>query len=178
MAELATLARPYAKALFELALDQDQLDSWSGQLSTLSQVSEEEKVEQYLSSPSLTAGQQAQMLIDVCGDAITEEGQNLVRVLSENYRLELLSEITLQFEQLKSQRRHTIDVNVASAYALTKQQESNLVKALAKRFDCDVSINVVIDQTLIGGVVIHAGDTVIDDSVSGKLKKLAEAMNS
>lgn len=178
MAELSTLARPYAKAAFNAALDSKQLDAWSTQLSTLAAISQHETVERLIANPELSAADKAKTLQQLAGDALNEGGSNLLSVLAENRRLALLAEISEQFEVLKAEQEKTADVLVTSAFSLSDSQQKTLADKLTAKFSRQVQLTVEIDESLLGGVVIRSGDTVIDGSVRGKLAKLAEAMNS
>ena len=178
MAELSTLARPYAKAVFEYALAAGKLAEWSQQLATAAAVCQQETVLNVLSSPSLTADQLAQTVVDVCGDTLDEQGRNFVKVVAENKRLALLPEIFSQFELLKANQEKSVDVEVVSAYQLAEATQEKLSQALTAKLQRTVKLDSVVDSSLLGGVVIRAGDLVIDGSVRGRLDKLAEAMNS
>lgn len=178
MAELTTLARPYAKAVFAEAQEKGALDAWSADLALLAACVAEEQLAAVLQHPSLTAKQQAQTLIDVCGDKLNEAAKNLVTVLAENKRLMLLAEVSALYEEMKAQLQNTVDVVVTSAFPLSNEQSDKLAQALKARLQCDVRMTSEIDESLIGGAIIRAGDLVIDGSVTGKLSKLAEAMKS
>ncbi len=178
MAELATLSRPYARAAFDQAVSSDKLQSWSEALQVLGAVSQHEKVQALYNSPSLTAEEQAGAVITVCGDTLDSKMQNLVKLLAENGRLSLLPEVSSQFEQLKANRERTVDVEIASAFEVDSSTEQRLAEALKKKLDRSVNVVSTVDKELLGGVLIRAGDLVIDGSVRGKLRKLAEAMSS
>lgn len=178
MAELTTLARPYAKAVFAEAQEKDALDAWSADLALLAACAADADMAEVLVHPSLTAQQQAQALIDVCGDKLNDAAKNLVAVLADNKRLPLLPEITVMYEELKAQLQNTVDVVVTSAYELNSEQADKLAQALKAKLNCDVRLTSNVDESLIGGAIIRAGDLVIDGSVTGKLSKLAEAMKS
>jgi F-type H+-transporting ATPase subunit delta len=178
MAELSTLARPYAKAAFEFALAANDLASWSKQLANSASVAQAEKMTKVLTSPSLTSDQQAQHFIDVCGGELDGKAQNFVKVLAENKRLALLPNIAVLYEEFKANREKSVDVEVATAFDLDAPLQEQLKKALSSKLDREVNLHTVIDKDLIGGVVIRAADVVIDNSVRGRLAKLAEAMNS
>lgn len=178
MADLTTLARPYARAVFKLALEQQALAQWSEMFGLLSRVSQQEKVQEILGSPNLTVQQQAQTLIDVCADALDNSGKNLVKVLAENKRLILLPEISQLFDALKKEAEKTVDVEIISAVSLESALEQKLAQALKNKLNRDVKISSAIDKNLIGGVIIRAGDTVIDRSLRSRLAKLAEVMHS
>lgn len=178
MAELITLARPYAKAAFEVALADNELGEWSRMLRLLAQISEQEEVNRLLLSPRLTAEKQAETLIDICGDELSEKARNLVRLLADNKRLGLLPEIVELFDALKAEQEQTIDVELTTAFELNDEVVEKLAQALRQRLQREVRLQMTVEKSLIGGAVIRAGDTVIDNSVRGKLTKLAEAMNS
>ena len=178
MAEISTLARPYAKAAFEHALGQGALDNWSGQLATAAAVAADENVARVLDNPALTSEQQANTLNEVCGDSTGAELKNFVGILSANKRLGLLPEIYRQFELYKADQEKAVDVEVISAFDLPEATVGKLADALGKKLEREIKVSSTTDRDLLGGVLIRAGDTVIDGSVRGRLNKLAEAMNS
>ena len=178
MAELSTLARPYAKAAFEYAAQAGELQSWSDSLATAGSVAQQPNVVKLLSSPSVTAQQQATALIEICGDALDERGQNFLTVLSENHRLQLLPEISLQFDVLKANREKSVDVELVAAHELDAEQQQKLSDALSAKLERKVNMQVSLDKSLLGGAVIRAGDLVIDGSIRGRLAKLAESLHS
>lgn len=178
MAESITLARPYATAVFEVAVSDNALDEWSTALATLAAVTADDKVSSLLKSPMLGAEAQAQALIDICGDTLTDKGRNVVRLLADNRRLVLMPQIAALFETLKANHLKTVDVELSTAYELSDDTIRLLTEALQKRLDRQIALRTRVDQGLIGGAVIRAGDTVIDNSVRGKLKKLADSLNS
>lgn len=176
MAELATLARPYAKAVFELAQGENALDRWSRMLGVLGSVAAIPKIRQLLDSPDLPDVQKGHRLLDVCGDEIDERARRMVHVLAENRRLGLIEEIREQFEVMKAQAEQVLDVEVISAFPLSQAQQASIQTALGKRYQREVNLSSRVDRHLLGGAVIRAGDTVIDGSVRGKLAKLAETL--
>lgn len=178
MAESSTLARPYAKAAFDYAREHNSLAQWSSQLATAAAVASTDKLAQVIGSPSLTAQKQAELLIGLIGDELSAPVGNFLRVLADNKRLPLLADIAAQFEQLKAQQEKSVNVEVASAFPLPDALADKLAQALRGKLQREVSINTMVDRTLLGGVVVRAGDVVIDGSVRGRLAKLARAMNS
>ena len=152
MAELATIARPYANAVFELAKRDNNLDQWSRMLGTLDATSHHETVALLLDSPDMPASAKAFRLAEICGDELDERGKKFLQSLAEHDRLSLISEVRAQCEA----------------------QSDALKAALNRRFEKDISIESRVDQSLIGGAVVRAGDMVIDGSIRGKLQKLAE----
>ncbi len=177
MAELSTVARPYAKAAFEHALSQGKLAEWSNMLAAAANAVSDPAVQTVLSNPAVSHDQKAGVINDIC-PGLDESGKNFVQTLSEVSRLSLFPQIAEQFETLKAEQEKMVEVEITSAYELTKAQQTKLAQALQKRLNREIKIQTQVDKSLIGGVLIHAGDTVIDGSVRGKLAKLAEAMNS
>ena len=178
MAELSTLARPYAKAAFDFARDKGALAQWSEQLAVCAAVAADAGMESVLGNPSLTDEQQAQTLNEVCGDATSAEVKNFVVVLADNKRLPLLPEISTQFDLLKANLEKSVDVEVISAFDLDDATAEKLAGVLGQKLEREVKVSTSTDGDLLGGVLIRAGDLVIDGSVRGRLDKLAEAMNS
>ena len=172
MAELLTLARPYAKAAFAYASEQGAVDSWSNVLELLSAAMQDEAFSAYLNRPELTPAEQVSIFAKVLGEDQTAAVSNFLTLLAENDRLALLPEIAEEYEQLKSQNNNTVDVVIESAFPLTSVQEQLLVHALEKRFEAAVNVSVEVKPELIAGVVIRAGDQVIDDSALNKLEKM------
>lgn len=178
MAQLTTLARPYAKAAFEEALAKNALQGWSQMLGTLGAVVRDEKVAAYLASPTLTPEGKAKALIELCAEALDELGRNFVRVLAENKRLALLPEIQSLFEEFKANQERSVDVDVVSAFDMSEDSSRRLAESLRQRLQRNVNITTRVDRSLIGGLIVRAGDVVIDGSVRGRIQKLAEALNS
>jgi len=178
VAELTTLARPYAKAAFQYALDAKDLAGWGKQLATVAASSRYGVMQKKIATPSLSAQQQAQLLIDACGDELSSQVKNFIVLLAQNKRLALLPEIYQLFDALKTAQEQAVDVELTTAIALDDASRDNLAAALAKRLDRKVNIQTVVDQHLLAGVIIKAGDLVIDGSMRGRLEKLAKAINS
>ena len=178
MAELTTLARPYARAAFEVAMRDSALDKWSGMLTLIAAVAAQESVRAVLTDPVLSSTQVARSFIDVCGNELDAKGKNFVRLLAENKRLVLLPEISLLFENLKANQEKSIDVEITTAFKVSSDIADKLADALKTRLQREINLATRVDESLIGGAVIRAGDTVIDSSVRGKLSKLAESMNT
>jgi len=178
MAELSTLARPYARAAFEYARERNELTQWAEQLATAAAVTGEDRMQQLLGAPQLTAMQQADALTGVCGDSLGAAVRNFISVLSRNRRLALLPQIHVLFEEYKAAAEKSVDVEVVSAYELSDAARDRLMDTLGKKLQRQVVVRTSTDRGLLGGVLIRAGDLVIDGSVRGKLDKLAEALNS
>ena len=178
MAELTTLARPYAKAAFEYAQAHQQLANWSAMLGLAAAVSQDDTMQRVLKAPRLTSTEKATTFVEVCGDKFDAQARNFLSIVSENNRMELLPEIADMFELYKAEQEKSVDVDVTSAFALNDEQQDKLAKVLSARLGREVRLHATEDASLIGGVVIRAGDLVIDGSVRGKLAKLAEALKS
>ena len=176
MAELTTIARPYAQAIFELAQATDRFKAWSEMLAFAAAVSQDEHMKLAIDSTRFTRPQLAALFAEVCGDQLDEQGRNLVRTLAENRRLALLPEIAAVYEVLRAEAERSIDAQVLSAYPVTGAQQQTIAAALAKRLGRTVRLHISTDKSLLGGAIIRAGDLVIDGSVRGRLAKLASAM--
>ena len=178
MAEPITLARPYAKAVFQVAAQSNDLAGWSKMLRQVALVCSDERVQSLLASPLITADQQAQHLTELLGDELTPVAQNTVKVLSYHGRLSLVSEICELYEALRAQQEKSVDASVTTAFEVNSATIDALAAALTKNLNREVKLVTKVDPSLIGGAIIRAGDTVIDNSVRGKLTKLAESINS
>lgn len=178
MAELSTLARPYSRAAFEYADKAGQLAGWSTALNALSAVMSNDNVAQALNNPLSTADKNADLIVGLLGDELDDKQRHFVTNLAANKRLSLAPEIASLYDVMKANRERAIDVEVTSAFAVSEDQQTQLSDALSKRLDRVVSLTTKVDQSLIGGALIQAGDTRIDGTVKGQLAKLAEAMNS
>ncbi|MCH2099391.1 MAG: F0F1 ATP synthase subunit delta [Pseudomonadales bacterium] len=178
MAELATLARPYARAAFEAAREDgdDGLDRWSRLLALLGGAVADEAVADAIAAPGLTAQGKAQLIVDLIGEELGPKGTNLVRLMAENKRLELAGEVSGQYEDLKDAFLRTLEVEVISAREISEADLTTLSEKLAARFDKQIALTSRIDPSLLGGAVIRAGDTVIDGSIRGRLDRLADTL--
>ncbi len=176
-AELATIARPYARAAFSTALDQSQgLQDWSTMLAVLAAASSEKVVIEALDNPLLSGKAEAGLLIRLLGDELSTEAQNFVKVLAGYGRIKVLPQITEMFELLKTNHEKTVEVEIASAYELNDSEKASLSDALKKRLQRNINLKTTVDANLLGGVVIKAEGTVIDNSVRGKLQKMSHAL--
>jgi F-type H+-transporting ATPase subunit delta len=175
MAEPATLARPYAKAVFELARDEGKLAEWSALLKGLAAAVRDKQVAAAIGHPAVGRGQLAEVLIQSMGKA-TEQAKNLLRLLSEYDRLKLAPHIAAQFEALRAEHERRIDVEIVSAAPVDAAQQQALVAAVKKKLDRDVNVQWKTDPSLIAGAQIRAGDTVIDGSISGELARMRQAL--
>ncbi|GEK73444.1 MULTISPECIES: F0F1 ATP synthase subunit delta [Halomonas] len=179
MAELSTVARPYAKAAFEHAVGRKALEDWSGMLTTVAHVVEDDDMRRrVLGNPRLSSAQKVDAIVEICGDAVVDDVRNFLRLVGQQGRLTALPVIAEQFELLKAQEEKRMDVDIVSAFPLDEAQQDKLASALAKRLNREISITTQVDSTLLGGVILRAGDTVIDGSVRGRLNRLHEALSA
>lgn len=176
MSDNTTAARPYARAVFEASQGDSSQAEWSELLSFLSSVVANEEMSEALDSPHIGAMEKGDLLIEVCGGEITEANRNFIKLLAENGRLKLLPEITELYEVFRAEAESKVEAVVTSAYPLSDAQQKAMTRALKKKLGCDVTLVTEIDETLIGGVVIRAGDLVIDGSAQARLAALAHTL--
>ncbi|UOO82059.1 F0F1 ATP synthase subunit delta [Uruburuella testudinis] len=177
MAEFATIARPYAKALFGLAQEKNQIESWLGGLKQLAAAVQQPKVATLIEQPETTSAQKAGLLTEIVGVSDAEL-QNFVSVLAEQKRLQVLPEIYAQYQDLTLALNHTQRAVIHSAYALTEAQLADLTAELQQRFGTSLEVTTRVDSELIGGVKVEIGDQVLDLSLQGKLNALYAAMTN
>lgn len=172
MLEKATIARPYAEAAFAQALEEGKLSDWSNMLGLLSMIVSDNNMRGVINNPKLDNQQLCQFIVDICGDKLSKSGENFVKVLIEAERIGLASEVFSLFEQKRAAAEGISDVDVISAYPLDDAQVNAISESISKRLGKKVDINTEEDKGLIGGVIIRAGDSVIDASLRGRLKEL------
>jgi F-type H+-transporting ATPase subunit delta len=177
-AENTTIARPYARAAFSVALDEASgLASWSTMLNLLSSAVVMAPVRRALDNPRLTTAQEASLLLDIMGEELSDKGKNFLSVLAEYGRIALLPTIYELFELMKAHHEKTMDVTLTSAFAVSDEDTEKLSEALKKRLQREIHFSATVDKSLLGGVIIKTEDTVIDNSVRGKLQKLAQVLS-
>lgn len=176
MAEKITVARPYAKAVHEIAVEKGDADAWSALLEVAASAAGEPAFQALLNDPKVSRAQLADLMLGVCGDKAHELGQNFIRVVTENGRLGLLPEIRAEYERLRAEAENIVDVEISSAVALTEEQQAQYTEALRKRFGKMVRLHCGVDESLLGGAVIRADDLVIDGSLRGRLDRLVTAV--
>ncbi|NMP17824.1 F0F1 ATP synthase subunit delta [Thalassotalea sp. Y01] len=177
MSELTTIARPYAKAAFDFAVEAQAVDAWLEMLVFASEVSQNETITTYLSG-GMGVDQATDLFLNVCGEQLNDKGQNFIKVMAENGRLLVLPQVVAQFAELKAEFEQEVSVDVASAVELSAEQVTTLSAALEKRLARKVKLNCTVDANVVSGLIIKAGDMVIDGSVRGKLDRLANTMQS
>jgi len=177
-AELTTIARPYARAAFSFALDKDSgLANWSRMLGLLAAAVAEPVVQDALDNPLLTTESETNLLFQLLGDDLNQDGRNFLGVLAEYNRLSLIPTISEMFELLKANHEKTMEVQVTSAFEVSESEQAALSGALHKMLQREISLETEVDKSLIGGVIVKTEDTVIDDSVKGRLDKLSHALS-
>lgn len=174
MSDSTTIARPYAKAIFEHALAEKQLEQWSGYLLILAQAVLNPQASEFIANPASTEEQQIELLQEVCSSVNkTDEAlTRLIKLLASNKRLMLLPQIRGLYEEHKAEQEKTLEVDVISFSSMSASQQQQMIHSLSQRLQRTVSLNISIDPSLLGGAVIRAGNLVIDGSVRGQLNKL------
>jgi len=173
MAELTTIARPYAEAAFRLAREHDDLAAWAQMLRLVGAVVGDPKMAAALDNPQLTAADKEALVLSVCGDKLDPLGRNFVRVLVESDRVALMPQIAALFEDLKNDAEGVAKATIDTAFPLSDAQVAELKTALEKRFGKRIEATVSVDPALIGGARVTVGDTVIDGTVEAQLAAMA-----
>jgi F-type H+-transporting ATPase subunit delta len=173
MVEKVTIARPYARAAFDYAREQQAFDRWSELLATAAAVVGDERVRKLLSSPKVTPAQLIDLMTGVAGGALDESGRNFISTLAQNRRLALLPQIAAMYETLRAEVENVADVQITSAIPLSDAQRQRLAAALQKRLKREVRLQCDVDASLLGGAVVRSGDVVIDGSLKAGLERLA-----
>ena len=176
MAEPSTIARPYAEAVFKLADASGSLSKWSDALGALAAVAADSRVAAAIKDPNLSAAKVAGLFISILAGKLSGDAENLVRVLAEYNRLELLPEIRDQYEALKDAREGVVEAEIQSAFEIPDAQMKDLTSRLEKKFGRKVRASVTLDKELIGGVRVVIGDKVIDGSARAQLGALENAL--
>lgn len=173
MADYTTVARPYASAVYKLAHETSSLAAWGDALALLAAVVSDAEMIKRLDNPELDKDKKGEMLMHVLGDRLNQQQQNMVRLMAENGRLKALPDVAEQFEVYRAEAEGKIEAQVTSAFELSSEQEKNIIAMLKTKLGREVTLSTSVDQSLIGGVVIKAGDTIIDGSMKSKLESLA-----
>ena len=177
MAELATVARPYAEAVFRVAQTGD-MAAWSTLIDELAQIGANADVKDFARNPNVTEAQVLDAFASLVKAPMTAEATNFVTMLIENGRVSLLPEIGVQFAVLKNAQEGAADAHITSAFEISADQVADLVKTLEKKFGRKLNPNVTVDASLIGGVRVVVGDEVLDTSVRAKLQQMNVALAS
>ncbi|MDP2560452.1 F0F1 ATP synthase subunit delta [Psychrobium sp. 1_MG-2023] len=177
MAEFTTIARPYAKAAFDFAVEKNDVDQWLEMITFIGQVASNDAVVSMLKATT-AAQEAADLMIKLGGEQLNENGQNFIKVLAQNERLLVLPEVAVLFAEYHNDYNKQVDAEVTSATKLNKTQRAELAASLEKRLARKVQLNVSIDKSLVAGVIIRVGDLLIDGSVRGKLERLGNQLQS
>ena len=173
MAEISTIARPYATAVFNFANESKGLSNWSDTLVLLSAVIQDEHIKSIIEDSKVLDSEREDLILNVCKGKLDENGSNFVKLLVENKRLLILPEISLFFEELKAEAEGTIEAEIIMAEQPNQKTVDDSLKSLEKKFNKKIEGKVVIDKNIIGGTKIVVGDSVIDASVRAQLDNLA-----
>ncbi len=177
MAEKTTIARPYAKAVFDLAQGESKLGEWSETLQLLSTIAADADFSAIAGNASIANDKVVELILSITGDNLVDGGEGLVKLLVANKRLNVLPEIVKMFEDLRAEAEKTIDAEVISAFEVDTAAQDKIKAALKSRLGREVTLTCKIDKSLIGGAIVRAGDLVIDGSAVAQLKSLATAMS-
>ncbi|MCU7833879.1 MAG: F0F1 ATP synthase subunit delta [gamma proteobacterium symbiont of Taylorina sp.] len=178
MAEASTLARPYAQAIFNLASADDTLQQWSDTLAHLKEIAGNQSVQELISNPDIPREEIVSLFVDISKEAMDDKAVNFLKITAENGRLELIPEIADGFEIMLAEHEGSIEARVISAYAVNATQTKKIAAALKKKFGREVTIKTETDKSLLGGIIIRAGDVVIDGSVKTQLEKITHSLLS
>jgi F-type H+-transporting ATPase subunit delta len=179
MAELSTIARPYADALFETARGSGEgLDRWLAVVEELARLMSHPQVAEVVADPKLNDGQVVELLGSLVKQPLPAAGTNFLKLLVANQRLAVLPEVAVQFRQLKNQAEGVADCMIETAFPMVDGQVEELVAALSKRFGTKLRATVQVNPALIGGVRIAVGDQVLDNSVRARLNQMQTALTA
>lgn len=176
MSELATLARPYAAAVFKRAEESGTTEKWSQSLAFMAAVLNDKNISSVIDNPNVSKQRLSALILEICEGQIDGEESNLLKLLVHNGRLTLISTIAKLFEVYKAEAEGYVDVNVFTAYEFSEEDQNNLTEALEKSLGKKTHMKVIIDKSLIGGVLVRAGDRVIDGSIRGQLQHMQKTL--
>ena len=178
MSAPSNIARPYAQALFELAREQDDLSGWDDQLLLLAAVANDPALAGLTNDPRISASQLSELIIDVCGDGLSAGGKNLVKLLVRNDRISAMGGIAEAYSARKADAEKVIEAEMITATPIDEHQKKQFSDALQGKLGRSVNLDFEVDEELIGGAVIRAGDWVVDGSVKAQLEQLVGALGS
>lgn len=178
MAEVATIARPYARAAFEYAQDAKALARWGDLLDIGAAVAADPGFGALIGNPKVADDALADLVLGIAGDKADAHGRNFVQLLAQNRRLALLPEIARQYALLRAAAENTVDVEITSAMPLTPEQTEKFARALTRRLNRVVRLHPQVDPSLIGGAIVRSGDFVLDGSLEGRLQRLSQTMTN
>lgn len=185
MSDLNHIARPYAKAVFDLANEAQDYSIWSEQLALLAAIVNNTALQEVLQNPAVAKEQQAELVLAVASDSragdkggLNDAGENLVKLLAQNSRLNALAQINEQFLALRDAAEQVIEAQLVTATAIDAQQTANFATALSKRLGKQIKLETLVDEDIIGGAIVRAGDWVVDGSVKAQLQSLVGAISA
>ncbi len=178
MSELSGLARPYAKAIFELARESKDYAKWSDQLTLLGAIAADPDMKNIIQDPAVSDTQLTDLVLDVAGEGFDDEARNLVKLLVRNGRLGVVEDINQQFVVLRDEAEQVIEAQLITATEVDDTQKMAIEKALSSRLGKQIKLETLVDESLIGGAVVRAGDWVVDGSVKAQLQDLVSAIGS
>ena len=176
MSEANTIARPYAQAAFDEAKRLGDLKGWSEMLLALAESLENEEVSAVVNSPRVAKSKIEELVIALCGNQLSEQQRNFIRILVEGHRLIVAPEILVMFEALRAEAERVAEISVASAFELSQAQQEKIAVALKAKLQREIRLTCEVDKNLLGGIVIRTGDKVIDGSARTRLGDMANAM--
>ena len=176
MLEKATIARPYAQAVFELAQESKGTSEWSASLELLNSIVSDAQMRLLMNNPNVSHQQLQDLVIEIGGEGFFKEAKNFIKVLVNASRLEYAPQIAQLFEAMRADVEGIVDVRANAAYEMDEAQLDSIAKAISARLGKKVKITTTIDESLIGGAVIRAGDSVIDASIRGRLSELSNQL--
>jgi len=176
MSELATLARPYAVAVFKRAKETAAIEKWSKDLAFMSAVLGHKDISVVIDNPKVNKQELSVLVLDICQGQVSKEAENFLQLLVQNNRLTLVPVIATLFEAYKTEDAGYVDVEVVVAYAFSKEDKPKFASTLEKTLGKKVNMKVTVDKSLIGGVLVRAGDRVIDGSIRGQLQHMQKTL--
>lgn len=178
MAEAITVARPYAEAVFRLALESKDLSQWSKILQIAAEIAQDDQIKLLIGNPLVSAMQLSELILEIGGKKFTQEARNFIKLMVENKRMHVMPQVMELFEQLKAQHEGVLEAKIITAFKLEGGQLNKLVTDLEKKFNRKVEAQVSVDPEIIGGVKVEIGDEIFDASVRGKLEAMTIALKS
>ena len=176
MSDFSHIARPYANAIFSLAQEKGNMAEWSEQLQLLAAVIDDAQMAKIISDPAVSSDQLVELVVGVCGKNFTSESQNLVKLMVRNERLAAAKELSAQYQVLRDEAEQVIEAQLITASDVDEKQKEAIAAALSKRLGKSVKLNAEVDESLIGGAIVRAGDWVVDGSVKAQLSELVGAL--
>jgi F-type H+-transporting ATPase subunit delta len=176
MAQNRTIARPYAKAVFELAFQEQALLKWSDMLAVAASIARDKRVITLMKAPQFSALEGVALFLEVGKEVFTEEMKNFIHILGEFKRLNTLGDIAELYEEMRAESERVVTVSLTSAFPIEDAYRERFMQALKNKTGCDITLECTVDKRILGGAIIRAGDLVIDGSIRGRLAKLSDAV--